>query len=96
MQICLKCNESNYVKHGVRKNKHGLNQVFLCKNCGSFFSINSPFKNMTYQKEVVIKALEYFCKGFSYDKIANILQKEENFKISKSTIYRWVGKAKNG
>jgi transposase-like protein len=98
MENCNKCKSEKIAKHGVRKNKHSKNQVYYCKNCRKFFTNNESsskiFKNKTYQKEVIIAALEFFCKGFSYDKIVRKLGEKYEYKISKSTVHRWVGKIK--
>ena len=98
MQNCDKCRSDKLIKHGIRKNKYNLNQVYLCKSCGKFITNytgdSDLFKNKTYQKEIIIEALKKFCDGYSYDKIANLIEEKHKYKISKSTIYRWVNKIK--
>ena len=87
---CDKCGSTNIVKNGIRKNKSGIINRYLCKNCGYRFTDNNGFKKRRNEPEKIALALDLYFRGLSIRKIAEHFQQVYNFKISHMTIYRWI------
>jgi hypothetical protein len=45
---CIYCGSSNLKKKGIRKNKTGNLQKFLCRDCGKYFTFNIGFERMKH------------------------------------------------
>jgi transposase-like protein len=89
---CPHCKKTNSVKHGIRKNKSGFTQVFLCKECNRFFTRRNGFENMKTKPEIIIDALDLRAKGLSYGKIADHILQKYGVKVERSNILYWQNK----
>lgn len=87
---CDRCNSENVVKHGIRKNKYSIRQVFFCKNCSSFFSKGNVLCNSFYEDDILIEVLHLFCRGKSYGEIAETVNQEIN-----QTVYQTSSRTSN-
>jgi len=87
---CVKCGSNNTVKNGTRKNKSGIINRYLCKNCGYRFTDNNGFKKRRNEPEKIALALDLYFRGLSVRKIAEHFQQVYNLKISHMTVYRWL------
>jgi DNA-directed RNA polymerase subunit RPC12/RpoP len=54
---CQYCNSTNIVKDGKRHNKTGDLQIYLCRDCGHYFTINLGFKHMRATPQIVTSAM---------------------------------------
>lgn len=88
--ICDKCQSTNIVKNGTRKNKNGIINRYLCKKCGYRFTDNNGFKKRRNEPEKIALALDLYFRGLSVRKIAEHFQQVHNLKISHMTVYRWI------
>lgn len=91
--VCKKCGSFNVIKQGIRKNKSGDIQRFLCKECGFKFVVKeSGFHKMKNKPKVVTLALDLYFKGISYRKIVDHLKQFYGIKVSHVAIIKWVKK----
>ena len=87
---CDKCNSTNIVKNGKRKNKSGVINRYLCKECGFRFTDNEGFKKRRSDPEKIALALDLYFRGLSVRKVAEHFQQVYNLHISHMTVYRWI------
>src|SRR3990172_11156775 len=57
---CVYCHSSNMVKSGLRKNKSGNIQVFLCRDCHRKFTINIGFEKMKHNPQAITSAMQLY------------------------------------
>jgi len=88
--ICEKCNSTNIVKNGRRKNKSGVINRYLCKECGYRFTDENGFKKRRCNPEKIALALDLYFRGLSVRKIAEHFQQVYNLNVSHMTVYRWI------
>ena len=88
---CPKCHSTRHViKRGVRRNKSGVVQRFLCKRCDVKFIPRTGFEKMKHTANVITVALDLFFKGLSLSKIMDHLQQFHDTHVSDTTVYRWI------
>ena len=92
MFICPKCKKTNSVKWGLRKNKSGFVQKYLCKDCGYLFVDRKGFERMRTNPEIIVTALDLRASGMSFGKICEHILKRYNKKVSRKTILDWQKK----
>jgi transposase-like protein len=91
--LCKKCGSSNIVKQGVRRNKCGKAQRFLCRDCGyKFVEKESGFHKMKNKPEIISLALDLYFKGVSLRKIVDHFKQFHSLKVSHVAILKWIGK----
>jgi putative transposase len=91
---CIYCHSTNIVKSGLRKNKSGNIQVFLCKTCHRKFSYNIGFEKMKHNPKAITTAMQLYFSGESLRNTANSL-KLLGVKVSYQTISNWITKYVN-
>lgn len=88
---CKYCKSENVVKCGIRHNKHGDIQKFLCNDCRRCFTINIGFEKMKHNPQGITTAMQLYFSGESLRNTArslNLLGME----VSHQTIYNWIEK----
>jgi putative transposase len=88
---CIFCHSSSLKKFGIRHNKSGDIQRFLCGNCNRTFSINLGFEKMKHNPQAVTTAIQLYFSGESLrntQKSIRLLGVE----VSHQTIYNWIDK----
>lgn len=65
VRACRFCGSSNIVKDGLRHNKHGDLQVFNCKDCGHYFTVNLGFEKMRATPQIITSAMQLYFTGES-------------------------------
>ena len=91
IQDCSFCHGTNIKKYGIRKNKSGDIQRFLCSDCFKTFSINLGFEKMKSSPETITNALQLYFTGESLRSIQKFL-KLQGVNVDHSTIYKWICK----
>jgi transposase-like protein len=91
IQACSFCKSDNIKKFGIRKNKSGDIQRFLCSDCNKTFSINLGFEKMQSSPEAITQALQLYFTGESLRNVQKFL-KLSGVNVSHKTIYVWVTK----
>ncbi len=62
---CLKCHSTEVLKNGVRYNKYGDIQRYLCPTCDKKFSINVGFEQMRHSPKAITAAMQLYFSGES-------------------------------
>jgi len=86
---CLFCKSDNIRKFGVRKNKSGDIQRFVCRNCNKTFSTNLGFAKMRHKPQIITQALQQFFSGLSLRSIQKYLRLQ-GVKVGHKAIYMWI------
>jgi transposase-like protein len=89
---CPFCSSAELIRKGTRKNKHGIKQLFLCKQCNKKFSIDDGFKYMANDPRVITLSLDLYFKGISQNGIVDHLKQFYQVDVSQPTVHRWVRK----
>lgn len=87
---CEACGSAEVVSNGVRHNKSGDLQTYLCRSCGRRFVDRGGFKHRRSEPETVALALDLYFRGLSLQKVADHFGQTRGLKVGKTTIYRWV------
>jgi transposase-like protein len=88
---CLFCHSNNIKKFGVRKNKSGNIQRFVCSDCSKTFSLNLGFEGMRSNPNAITSALQLYFSGESLRSVQTFLRLQ-GVNVSHKTIYMWVKK----
>jgi transposase-like protein len=91
LHVCQICGSENVVKDGIRHNKYGDIQVFLCRDCDKHFTINLGFERMKSTPQIITSALQLYFSGASLRKCAEFLQLQ-GVKVSYVAVYKWIRK----
>ena len=91
LQSCRFCGSENIVKRGVRKNKYGNLQRYICKDCGKKFSFNIGFEKMRATPQVITSAMQLYFTGTSFRNVSKFLRLQ-GIKVSHVSVYKWVEK----
>lgn len=86
---CLFCKSGNIRKFGIRKNKSGDIQRFICMNCSKTFSTNLGFAKMRHKPQIITQALQLYFSGESLRSIQKYL-KLQGITIGHKAIYMWI------
>lgn len=89
---CPHCKKDSGVKAGVRKNKIGLVQRFICTECGKYFVRREGFARFRNRPEVITAALDLRAKGLSLADVVDHLEQHHQVKVSRTTILAWQNK----
>jgi transposase-like protein len=91
-EVCALCRSAELVKDGLRKNRSGVIQRFLCKSCGHRFVMNYGFQKMKNNAKIITLVMDLYFKGISYRKIVDHLKQFYGLKISHVALIKWVQK----
>jgi len=88
---CVFCHSSNIKKFGVRKNKSGGIQRFICADCGKTFSVNIGFERMKHNPQAITSAMQLY---FSGESLRNTMKSLRllGVEVSHKTVYMWIKK----
>ena len=88
---CTYCGSSNLMKYGLRKNKAGNLQVFYCRECHKYFTVNIGFEKMKHNPQAITSAMQLYFSGESLRNTMNSL-KLLGVEVSYRTILNWIKK----
>lgn len=88
---CPFCNSFNIIKHGTRKNKNGVKQRYLCKDCNKTFVLD-PIKGHKANGKLIALTMDLYFKGLSLRKITDTIYQFYGIEIHHDTIRRWIKK----
>ena len=88
---CLYCHSANIKKYGVRHNKNGDIQRFLCESCGKTFSVNIGFERMKHNPQAITTAMQLYFSGESLRNTQRSLRLL-GVEVSHQTVYNWISK----
>lgn len=87
---CPYCESTDFVKRGVRVNKHQPVQLYVCRNlaCGRTFT-SRTIKGKQFPWPVVLDAVSYHNLGYTFEQAAQILEAKRGVKPMPETIAKW-------
>ncbi|MBI3640680.1 MAG: DDE-type integrase/transposase/recombinase [Thaumarchaeota archaeon] len=88
---CIFCHSHNVKKFGIRHNKSGDIQRFICFDCHRTFSVNLGFEKMKHDQKAVTSAMQLYFTGESLRNVQKFLRLQGS-DVSHVTIYKWIGK----
>ena len=88
---CIFCHSANIKKYGIRHNKSGDIQRFLCVRCGKTFSINIGFERMKHNPQAITTAMQLYFSGESLRNTQKSLRLL-GVEVSHKTVYMWIKK----
>jgi len=88
---CIFCGSDNILKDGVRHNKHGDIQKYVCRDCGRYFTINIGFERMKHNPKAITSAMQLY---FSGESLRNTMRSLRllGVEVSHQTVYNWISK----
>jgi transposase-like protein len=91
IQACRFCGSNQIVHAGMRHNKSGDLQKYLCRNCGHYFTINLGFEKMRATPQIITSAMQLYFTGESLRNVQKFLRLQ-GVKISHVAILKWIRK----
>lgn len=88
---CIYCGSSNLKKDGIRKNKAGAIQKFLCRDCHKYMTFNIGFERMKHNPQAITTAMQLYFSGESLRNTMESLQLL-GVQVSHKTIFMWIKK----
>jgi transposase-like protein len=79
------------VKDGLRHNKTGDLQVYLCRECGKHFTINLGFERMRATPQIITSAMQLYFTGESLRNVQKFL-KLQGVNVSHVSVLKWIKK----
>ena len=91
LSTCIYCGSSNLKKDGIRKNKTGAIQKFLCRDCHRYMTFNIGFERMKHNPQAITTAMQLY---FSGESLRNTMESLEllGVKVSHQTVFNWIKK----
>ena len=89
MKKCPYCKKISAIKFGLRKNKSGFVQKYLCQDCKRSFTDRKGFERFRNKPEVITAALDLRAKGVSLGDVVDHLDQHHKVKVSRKTILDW-------
>ena len=89
---CIYCHsDKNLKRFGVRHNKCGEIQRFLCTSCNKTFSVNLGFERMKHSPQAVTTAMQMYFSGESLRNTAKTLRLL-GVHVCHRTVFNWIQK----
>jgi transposase-like protein len=88
---CLFCHGTDLKKFGLRHNKYGDIQRFLCVKCQRTFSVNLGFERMKHNPRGITMAMQLYFSGESLRNTARSLRLI-GVEVSYRTVLNWINK----
>lgn len=88
---CVYCHSTNVVKRGIRHNKCGDIQRFVCNDCSKRFTVTQGFEGMKSSPQIITSAMQLYFSGESLRNVAKSL-KVMGIKVSHVAVYKWIEK----
>jgi putative transposase len=90
-QVCRFCGSEEIVHAGMRHNKSGDLQKYVCKSCGHYFTINLGFERMKATPQIITSAMQLYFTGESLRNVQKFLRLQ-GVKVSHVAILKWIRK----
>jgi transposase-like protein len=91
IQACRFCGSNQIVHAGIRHNKNGNLQKYLCRSCNHYFTINLGFEKMHATPQIITSAMQLYFTGESLRNVQKFL-KLQGVKVSHVAILKWIRK----
>ena len=90
MFLCKHCKKNSAVKAGLRKNKVGFTQRYVCTKCNKYSVNRKGFENYRHKPEVITAALDLRAKRLSLSGVVDHLDQHHRVEVSRMTILDWL------
>src|SRR5207245_4061716 len=91
VMACLYCGSTRIVKDGIRHNKATNIQLYLCQDCGRYFSFNLGFERMRASPQAITGAMQLYFTGESLRNLQKFLRLQ-GVNVSHVAVYKWIQK----
>jgi transposase-like protein len=91
IDACVYCKSKAIFKDGIRRNKSGDIQIWNCKTCGRYFTINIGFERMKHNPQGITAAMQLYYSGESLRSVARSLRLI-GVEVSYQTVWNWIQK----
>jgi len=91
VDVCLYCGSGRLGKDGIRHNKSGDIQKFVCLDCGRYFTVNIGFERMKHDPKGITTAMQLYFSGESLRNTQRALRLV-GVQVSHQTVYKWIQK----
>jgi len=88
---CQFCGSSKIKKYGIRNNKSGAIQRFICEYCKRTFSVNVGFERMKHNPQAITTAMQLYFSGESLRNTQKSLRLL-GVQVCHRTVYKWIQK----
>jgi hypothetical protein len=89
-ESCPYCGTKDFVKRGVRPNKHQTVQMYLCRTIGCSRTFTSrTIKGKQFPWPVVLDAISYHNLGYTFEECSKILKAKQGIAPEPETIAKW-------
>ena len=88
---CPRCQSEDIIKGGIRHNKSGDIQKYLCKECGYWFTVNLGFEKMHANPRMITAAMQLYFSGESLRNTQKFLRLQ-GLNVSHVAILKWIRK----
>jgi len=90
-EFCPYCESVDFVKRGVRKNKFGEAQMYLCRNpvCGRSFTARD-IKGKKFPLRIIIDSMSYYNLGFTLEYACALVKKKFGSAPDPQTLSGWI------
>jgi len=91
IENCVYCGSKDIVKAGLRHNKSGDLQMYLCNTCSKRFTFNLGFEGMRVSPQIITSAMQLYFTGESYRNVQKFL-KLQGVTVSHVAVAKWINK----
>ena len=91
INACIFCKSTEIIKDGLRHNKYGDIQIWNCKACGRYFTLNLGFEHMKHNPQGITTAMQLYFSGESLRNTARSLRLI-GVQVSYQTVWNWIQK----
>lgn len=88
---CQYCKSPEIVRAGVRHNKYGDLQIYFCKSCEHYFTLNLGFEKMRASPQAITGAMQLYFSGESLRNVQKFLLLQ-GVKVSHVAVSKWITK----
>ncbi len=88
---CRFCGSENIVRDGIRHNQSGDIQLYSCRDCNRYFSLNLGFEKMKASPKAITSAMQLYFTGESLRNVQNFLRLQ-GVNVSHVAVYKWIRK----
>ena len=88
---CRFCGSENLVRDGIRHNQSGDIQLYSCRDCSHYFSINLGFEKMKASPDAITGAMQLYFTGESLRNVQKFLRLK-GVNVSHVAVYKWIRK----
>lgn len=91
IHACIYCHSDRIVRDGLRHNRYGDIQKWMCYACGRYFTVNLGFERMKHNPQGITAAMQLYFSGASLRKTAKALELL-GVQVTHKTVLMWIRK----